>query len=48
VVASTAEEQRFGKLSVIDHRWQAGMIGPAEHTPVALPGSRVVPAVSEL
>jgi|SRR5579875_1744530 len=30
-VASSAEEQGFAKLSVMDHLWQIGMIGPPEH-----------------
>ncbi|HET9076728.1 MAG TPA: LLM class F420-dependent oxidoreductase [Acidimicrobiales bacterium] len=30
-VAETAEEQGFAKLSVMDHVWQIGHIGPPEH-----------------
>jgi F420-dependent oxidoreductase-like protein len=30
-VAATAEEQGFAKLSVMDHVWQIGNIGPPEH-----------------
>jgi alkanesulfonate monooxygenase len=30
-VARTAEEQGFAKLSVMDHVWQIGNIGPPEH-----------------
>jgi alkanesulfonate monooxygenase len=30
-VATTAEEQGFAKLSVMDHVWQIGNIGPPEH-----------------
>jgi alkanesulfonate monooxygenase len=30
-VATTAEEQGFTKLSVMDHVWQIGNIGPPEH-----------------
>jgi F420-dependent oxidoreductase-like protein len=30
-VAAAAEEQGFGKLSVMDHLWQISMIGPPEH-----------------
>lgn len=30
-IAATAEEQGFAKLSVMDHVWQIGMIGPPEH-----------------
>src|ERR1700735_3466640 len=30
-VAAAAEEQGFNKLSVMDHVWQIGQIGPPEH-----------------
>ena len=30
-VAATAEEQGFARVSVMDHVWQIGAIGPAEH-----------------
>ena len=30
-VAAAAEEQGFAKLSVMDHVWQIGNIGPPEH-----------------
>jgi F420-dependent oxidoreductase-like protein len=30
-IASAAEEQGFAKLSVMDHVWQIGQIGPPEH-----------------
>jgi F420-dependent oxidoreductase-like protein len=30
-IAATAEEQGFARVSVMDHVWQIGAIGPAEH-----------------